>query len=168
MTPHIRWMIRADLPEVLAIENASFDPPWVEQDFLNALKQKNCIGMVAVHADAVLGYMIYELCKHELKLITLAVHPTWRRMRVGTAMVEKMKAKLSYTRRPVLSMILGERNLSAQLFMQACELKCTQIMKGWHEASGEDGYEMEHRIALDFGEDADRLIASIYEEELSQ
>ncbi len=27
---HIRWMIRRDMPEVLAIEDESFEFPWLE------------------------------------------------------------------------------------------------------------------------------------------
>jgi [ribosomal protein S18]-alanine N-acetyltransferase len=29
---HIRWMIRRDMPEVLAIEAASFEFPWLEDE----------------------------------------------------------------------------------------------------------------------------------------
>ena len=41
---HIRWMIRRDMPEVLAIEAASFEFPWLEDDFIRCLRQRNCIG----------------------------------------------------------------------------------------------------------------------------
>ena len=41
---HIRWMIRRDMPEVLAIEHASFEYPWCEEEFLRVLRQRNCIG----------------------------------------------------------------------------------------------------------------------------
>ncbi len=59
---HIRWMIRRDMPEVLAIEHASFEFPWCEEEFLRVLRQRNCIGMVAEHARSrVVGFMIYEL-----------------------------------------------------------------------------------------------------------
>ena len=44
---HIRWMIRRDMPEVLAVEGESFEFPWCEEDFLRCLRQRNCIGMVA-------------------------------------------------------------------------------------------------------------------------
>ena len=35
---HIRWMIRRDMPEVLAIEHASFEFPWCEEEFLRVLR----------------------------------------------------------------------------------------------------------------------------------
>ncbi|MEK6238743.1 MAG: ribosomal-protein-alanine N-acetyltransferase RimI, partial [Planctomycetales bacterium] len=52
---HIRWMIRRDMPEVLAIENSSFEFPWSEEDFLRSLQQRNCIGMVAEWEDSIVG-----------------------------------------------------------------------------------------------------------------
>ena len=53
-------MIRRDMPEVLAIEGESFEFPWLEDDFIHCLRQRNCIGMVAEHEDRVVGFMIYE------------------------------------------------------------------------------------------------------------
>ena len=37
---HIRWMIRRDMPEVLQIEAASFEFPWLEDDFIRCLRQR--------------------------------------------------------------------------------------------------------------------------------
>ncbi len=48
---HIRWMIRRDMPEVLAIEATSFEFPWLDDDFVRTLRRRNCIGMVAEHED---------------------------------------------------------------------------------------------------------------------
>ena len=41
---HIRWMIRRDMPEVLAIESQSFEFPWSEEDFINCLRQRPALG----------------------------------------------------------------------------------------------------------------------------
>ena len=54
---HIRWMIRRDMPSVLAIEQECFEFPWYEDDFVRCLRQRNCIGMVAELDDKVVGYM---------------------------------------------------------------------------------------------------------------
>ena len=75
---HIRWMIRRDMAEVLAIENASFEFPWFEEDFIRCLRQRNCIGMVAEHDDQVVGFMIYELHKTLLHILNFAVSESMR------------------------------------------------------------------------------------------
>ena len=70
---HIRWMIRRDMAEVLAIEAESFEFPWSEEDFIRCLRQRNCIGMVAELDDHVVGFMIYELHKNRLHVLNFAV-----------------------------------------------------------------------------------------------
>ena len=113
---HIRWMIRRDMPEVLAIEGNSFEFPWSEDDFIRCLRQRNCIGMVAEHDERVAGFMIYELHKTRLHILNFAVHPDYRRRGVGAQMVEKLIGKLSYQRRTRILLEIRETNLPAQLF----------------------------------------------------
>ena len=40
---HIRWMIRRDMPEVLAIEHAGFEYPWCEEEFLRVLLEEGLV-----------------------------------------------------------------------------------------------------------------------------
>ena len=61
---HIRWMIRRDMPEVLQAEQASFEFPWTEEDFLRCLRQRNCIGMVAEQGEKVVGFMTDSSPRH--------------------------------------------------------------------------------------------------------
>ncbi len=78
---HIRWLIRRDLPEVLAIEQESFEFPWTENEFRECLTRRNCVGMVAQWEERIVGYMIYELAKSRIHLLNLAVGksvpPAW-------------------------------------------------------------------------------------------
>src|SRR5436190_2514550 len=116
---HIRWMIRRDMPEVLAIENDSFEFPWCENDFLRCLRQRNCIGMVAEHDDRVVGFMIYELHKARLHVLNFAVGSRSRRLGIGTQMIEKLVGKLSLQRRNRILLEVRETNLAAQLFFRS-------------------------------------------------
>ena len=92
---HIRWMIRRDMAEVLDIEQASFEFPWLEEDFLRCLRQRNCIGMVAEFDERVVGFMVYELHKEQLHVLNFSVRPDVRRRGVGQQMVNKLVGKLS-------------------------------------------------------------------------
>ena len=68
---HIRWMIRRDMAEVLAIEADSFEYPWSEDDFIRCLRQRNVIGMVAELDDRIVGFMVYELGVGKSRFLTL-------------------------------------------------------------------------------------------------
>src|SRR3989344_4619192 len=75
----VRWMIRQDMPEVLNIENASFEFPWTKHDFVRTLRRHDCIGMVAEYEEQVVGFMIYQLRKNYIRLFNFAVAPLFRR-----------------------------------------------------------------------------------------
>ncbi|MCA9111114.1 MAG: GNAT family N-acetyltransferase, partial [Planctomycetaceae bacterium] len=95
----IRWLIRRDMPEVLRIEQESFEFPWTEEDFLCCLRQRNCIGMVAERDHQIVGFMIYELHKARLNILNFCVAPEFRRQGVGTQMIVRLIDKLSQQRR---------------------------------------------------------------------
>ncbi len=142
---HIRWMIRRDMPEVLAIENSSFEFPWVEEDFIRCLKQRNCIGMVAEHDDRVVGFMIYELNKTRIHVLNFAVHPEFRRHRVGHQMIAKLISKLSAQRRTRVTLEVRETNLPAQLFFRNVGFRAVSVLRCYYDDTPEDAYLMQYR-----------------------
>jgi ribosomal-protein-alanine N-acetyltransferase len=115
---HIRWLIRRDLQAVLEIESASFEYPWTEEEFINCLRQRDCIGMVAECAEQVVGFMIYELQPTSIHVLSFAVHPEFRRKSVGIALMDRLFSKLAYQRRVRIQLEVRETNLSAQLFLK--------------------------------------------------
>lgn len=144
---HIRWMIRRDMQEVLAIESRSFEFPWAEEDFISFLRQRNAIGMVADYRDRVVGYMVYEIHKSRLHLVNIAVHPGFRREGVGKAMLDKLSSKLSSQRRVLISLHVRETNLDAQLFFKSCGFFATTVVHDFYDDTSEDAYRMEYRLA---------------------
>src|SRR5262245_34555210 len=141
---HIRWMIRRDMPEVLAIEHASSDFPWCEEEFLRVLRQRNCIGMVAEHGERVVGFMIYELHKSKLQVLNFAVAPDFRRQGVGQQMVAKLVGKLSSHRRTRIVLQVRETNLPAQLFYKVLGFRAVEVLRESYEDTGEDAYVMHY------------------------
>ncbi len=163
---HIRWMIRRDMPEVLQAEQQSFDFAWTEEDFLRCLRQRNCIGMVAEHGEKVVGFMIYELHKAKLHILNFAVHPSWRRLAVGSQMVAKLISKLSSHRRTRITLEVRETNLAAQLFFRKMEFRAIRVLRSFYEDSGEDAFLMQYRFGNDTDEDVEESVNRIaqYEE----
>jgi ribosomal-protein-alanine N-acetyltransferase len=143
---HIRWMIRRDMPEVLAIEASSFEFPWVEEDFIRCLRQRNCIGMVAEHDDQVVGFMIYELNKNRIQVLNFAVARDFRRRGVGTQMVAKLIGKLSAQRRTRIAMEVRETNLAAQLFFRTAGFRAVSVLRNFYDDTPEDAYLMQYRF----------------------
>jgi len=142
---HIRWMIRRDMPEVLAIERESFEFPWSEDDFIRCLRQRNCIGMVAEYDDRVVGFMIYELTKTRIHVLNFAVATDQRRRGVGSQMGAKLIGKLSSQRRTRITLEVRETNLAAQLFFRANGFRAVSVLRQFYQDTPEDAYLMQFR-----------------------
>jgi [ribosomal protein S18]-alanine N-acetyltransferase len=151
MQPHIRWMIRKDMPEVQHIENLCFEFPWSRTNFMDSLRTRNVIGMVAVddQHDRVLGYMIYEFHKNRLHVLNFAVDPLWRRHGIGTAMIEKLRSKLNsclLNRRNRIMLEVRETNVAAQLFFKSQGFRAISVLRDFYEDTSEDAYLMMYRV----------------------
>lgn len=121
---HVRWMIRGDLSTVVAIDHLSHTNPWCPKELTRCLRQSAMIAMVAEVGSGddcrVAGWMLYELGKTKFTLHRLCVHFEDRRLGVGRAMVEKLKAKLSPgKRRKIVAEVDGD-NIDACVFLRQC------------------------------------------------
>ena len=155
---HIRWMIRRDMPEVLQIEQGSFEFPWSEEDFVRCLRQRNCIGMVAEHDERIVGFMIYELHRNRLHVLNFAVRNDVRRKQVGTQMIRKLVSKLSYQRRNRIMLEVRETNLAAQLFFREHGFRAISLLRQFYEDTPEDAYLMQyHHQAAEVVDSTNRI-----------
>lgn len=145
----IRWLIRRDMGRVLQIEQDSFENPWSEEDFLCCLRQRNCIGMVAEHAGEVVGFIIYELHKAQLRVLNIAVAPESRRSGVGTQIITRLIEKLSQQRRREILLEVRESNLVAQLFYKAQGFRAVCVLRRHYEDTEEDGYVMRYKLSAE-------------------
>jgi ribosomal-protein-alanine N-acetyltransferase len=73
-----------DLEAVHAIELASFDAPWPADAYRSELETNRLAQYLVVHAgDEIVGYAGMWLLVDEAHIITFAIHPAWRRQRIG-------------------------------------------------------------------------------------
>lgn len=76
-------MKKADIDQVLAIEQASFTMPWSRNLFLSEFRSPGVSNLMVALADgpvrAVVGFVVFWLVKDEMHLLNLAVAETFRR-----------------------------------------------------------------------------------------
>ena len=152
--PRLRWMIRRDLPEILAIERASFaaDAVWQEEDFLRALRHRNVCGIVAerdwTDPSPVVGYMALEVhgpksAAPGVEIATLAVHPDYRRRGVGRLLLRRaMRVPMVWrpgdgslaqdeVRPGVARATVSEMDLPVHRWLAACGWRAVAVERGW-------------------------------------
>jgi ribosomal-protein-alanine N-acetyltransferase len=84
LTPVIEPMTLDDLPAVRAIERASFTTPWPDDAYRSELQTNRLATYVVARAgEEVVGFAGLWLMVDEAHITTFAVHPAWRRRRIG-------------------------------------------------------------------------------------
>ena len=121
-SPNIRWMLHRDMSSVIEIENKSFDDPWSAQEFSKTLMSRNS-GLVAEVNKSIAGFVVYELHKTHLVISNLAVAPEFKRQGIGKAIIDRLKDKLSVSRRWFIEACVRETNLQAQLFFRSMDFR---------------------------------------------
>jgi len=81
----------ADLPEVHAVERASFDTPWPPEAYRSELETNRLAQYLVVRAgDEIIGFGGMWLMVDEAHIITFAIHPQWRRQHIGDRLLLAM------------------------------------------------------------------------------
>lgn len=150
MNTPIRWLIRRDLPDVLAIESESFRPSWDEAEFRRLLRARDAIGLVATDArNTPVGFVLYRLHRDHIRVVRLAVHPAFRRIGIGTIMVDRMADKLTQQGRDHVRIDVPESDLDAQLFLRACGFWAVRVERcaalAWPDGL-QDSYVFTYRV----------------------
>lgn len=123
------WMVQAHLPAVAEIEAASFAETWDADEYIQHIRRRSIIGMVAEIGDRVVGVMVFELHDGYLQLLRIAVHPAWRRLDIGTTMIQRLTRKLSAHRRTELRVDVPESSYAAQKFFQSQGFLATDCLR---------------------------------------
>ena len=131
------WLTQKHLEAVLDIERRSFDQPWNEKDFQDTMRRNGVVGLAAFSGGEedgrLTGFIIYSLDKGHVTVLNLAVHPHFRRKRIGSALIKRVKEKLASGRRIRIVANVRETNLAAQLFLRSQEFKCDAILPRHYE-----------------------------------
>ena len=144
MTIMIEPLRREDLPEVLAIEVASFAVPWTEEMFENELARGDLSEiLIARLADAgnpppVAGYICVWVVSDELHINNIAVDPRWRRRGIAGALLEAAldHGRLRGGRRAFLEVRVS--NVAAQALYRRYRFEAAGIRKGYYDQPAED------------------------------
>lgn len=138
---HIRWWTGSDDKQVLDMHSRNNGKLAEDKKYFSELlKERGVIGCVAVKADFVLGFVIYELFEKRLDILHLEVDEAWRRRGVGTQLFNSLVAKLAEHRREAVTMKVRETDMQAQLFLRSMGAKCIKVIRGFYETAGEDAF----------------------------
>jgi ribosomal-protein-alanine N-acetyltransferase len=145
-----RWLIRRDMYDVCEIEQLCYgELAWDEECFLETLRNRRTIGMIAEYRGNTVGYFIYDLHKYRLHIVNIAVHPKFQRKHIGQQMIRKLKNKLTpNSQRIKITARCGEGSLAVQLFLRSQQFLAKKIERDYYPF-GESAYLFDYTVPLD-------------------
>ncbi len=142
-------MQEQDLPEVLAIENASYPRPWSRTHFLDELASPHAFPLVAFdHTGRLVGYICPMLLFDEGHILNVAVHHDCRGLRIGELLVERVLGDCQSGGAEIVSLEVRPSNHSALKLYHRMGFVETGRRKHYYE-NGEDALLMEYRFDIE-------------------
>ncbi|MBA2567073.1 MAG: ribosomal protein S18-alanine N-acetyltransferase [Thermoleophilaceae bacterium] len=90
VSPAIRRLAYADLPQLMAIERRAFPTPWSLAMFVLELSKPSGICLAALRHDRLIGYVICSRYERVWHVMNIAVDGRRRRRGVATALLERL------------------------------------------------------------------------------
>lgn len=134
----IRSMRESDLPEVLAIEGASFTVPWSEATFRDLLANEEARALVVEREGSVGGYAVFWRVGGEAELGDLAVDVSCRRRGIGGRLLEHAEAAAREAGAGSLFLEVRESNEAARALYRAAGYQLVGRRRGYYRYPVED------------------------------
>ena len=115
-------------------------------DLLEFLRNERLFSMTATIEDMVVGFALgTQSISEGMGVIAVAVHPSERRKRVGSSLIEAIqsRAKMHVHLYPKITVRVRETSLSSQLFFQSLGFAVVEVIHAAFADTGEDGYLMQ-------------------------
>ena len=156
-----------DLDEVQRIEQASFATPWPENAYRSELMTNRLASyLVGRIDDTIVGYGGMWLMVDEAHITTFAVHPAWRRRRIGERLLLAFLdlARDRHAREATLEVRLS--NLAARRLYEKYGFRPVGLRPRYYSDNGEDALIMTTDPLTDgrLRERIDRLRAALDDE----
>lgn len=130
-----------DLPAVLDIERQSFAHPYTRFVFKKYLRAT----FLVLERQRILGYVIAVKMGCKGIIISLAIHPEYRRRGHGSRLVQAVTERLAPS---VLEIQVRRSNTDAQRFYTAIGFQKSHVVPCYY-GNGEDAVIMIKRVALE-------------------
>jgi [ribosomal protein S18]-alanine N-acetyltransferase len=142
----IRKMMASDIPHVLKIEQVSFSTPWSETAFFNEVYRPYSLSKIAALEGNIIGYICANYVIDEGHILNLAVHPDFRRSRVGTQLIEDLLEEMKKADCRYIYLEVRLSNIDARKFYECFGFKVIGTRKNYYVSPNEDAIIMMHRL----------------------
>ncbi|HEX9269866.1 MAG TPA: ribosomal protein S18-alanine N-acetyltransferase [Candidatus Limnocylindria bacterium] len=128
-----------DIDDVQEVERSSFPVPWPANAFRHELTQnRNARYVVARAGNRVAGYAGLWLMVDEAHITTFAVHPGFRRQRVGERLLQRLFEIAAVMNAEWLTLEVRASNLPAQRLYEKYGFRRAGVRRRYYSDNNED------------------------------
>jgi len=132
-------MTLEDIDDVQEVERSSFPVPWPANAFRHELTQnRNARYVVARAGNRVAGYAGIWLMVDEAHITTFAVHPGFRRQRVGERLLQRLFEIAAVMNAEWLTLEVRASNLPAQRLYEKYGFRRAGVRRRYYSDNNED------------------------------
>ncbi|MCC6614525.1 MAG: ribosomal protein S18-alanine N-acetyltransferase [Anaerolineae bacterium] len=153
-----------DIPQVVAIDQITFVPPWSARSYAYEIAESTYSHMVVLEeieeqpstrslfrwlfsppraqASHIVGYGGLWLISDEAHISTIATHPEYRRRGWGELLLAGMVQKALVLRASYVVLEVRVSNVTAQNLYHKYGFVTVDVKKGYYHNNGEDAYDM--------------------------
>jgi ribosomal-protein-alanine N-acetyltransferase len=136
VTPEIRRLTYADLPQVIAIERRAFPAPWSLAMFVLELSKPSGICLAAVDGRRLLGYLICSRYDTVWHVMNVAVEPELQGGGIGTALIQRLLDETASSDRFTLE--VRQSNAAAIRLYERLGFRSAGLRRRYYQDNGED------------------------------
>jgi len=143
-------MQERDLPFVMEIERLSFPNPWQESSFQGEIANLHIsYPNVIIYRpqDKIVGYIIFWLVQEEAQISNLAVHPDYKRLGIGEAVLGQVLTIMRKMDAKQVILEVRPSNLAARTLYEKNGFTLLGLRKGYYQNPPEDALIMSKNLA---------------------
>ncbi len=135
----IRRMRKEDIPRASHIERLSFPNPWSSNIFSVELEKKDfAFYYIMEYQHSLVAYGGYWKIRNEAHLVTIAVHPSFRRKGLGGQLLQHLFGEIEKQSLDKITLEVRSSNSAAQKFYQEFGFKRIAIRPQYYIDTNED------------------------------
>jgi [ribosomal protein S18]-alanine N-acetyltransferase len=131
-------MTNEDLPSVIEIEKLSAITPFAESQFQKELNLSNAHLYVAKIDNKTIGYIDFWHTADEVELINIAVHPDFRKEKVGTRLMDFLVRFVAKQKVSKINLEVRKSNRAAIHLYKQFGFKQVGVREKYYRENGED------------------------------
>lgn len=141
----ISLMTEDDIDEVLNISDLSLKESWSRDSFFNELSNPVAKYLIAKVNDKVVGFAGIWTVLDEGQITNIAVHPDFRNIKIGSALVEGLISNLNEWKLNSMTLEVRKSNIPAQNLYKKYGFKEEGLRKRFYSDNKEDAIIMWYR-----------------------